>query len=78
MAAVDRLPLSKTYRDRAEECRAYATRLHGLETGQKLLKIAKEFDRMAMQAAALELQQSDLEDLPRAGITGIGAPPEEV
>jgi hypothetical protein len=71
MAPVEKFPRSKAYRDRAEECRAVATALHGEETQKKLLKIAQEYDRMAMQAAALEMKQAELDDLGAAGIAGI-------
>src|SRR4029453_398803 len=50
-------PLSRRYR--AEECRRIAESLHGAETQLKLLRIAADYDWMAMRAAAFELQQAD-------------------
>jgi hypothetical protein len=54
--AVKSVPLSRRYRNRAEECRMS---LHGAETQLKLLRIAADYDWMAMRAAAFELQQAD-------------------
>jgi hypothetical protein len=71
MARNDSFPRSKAYRDRATECRAIAESLHGAETAQALLKIAEEYDRMAMQAASLEIQQAELDELYSAGLTAI-------
>jgi hypothetical protein len=53
------VPLSRRYRTRAEECRRIAGSLHGAETQLKLLRIAVDYDWMAMRAAAFELQQAD-------------------
>jgi hypothetical protein len=53
------LPLSRRYRTRAEECRRIAETLHGAETRLKLLRIAADYDWMAMRSAAFELQQAD-------------------
>jgi hypothetical protein len=71
VASLEKFPRSRAYRDRAEECRAIAKSLHGEETEKKLLKIAEEYDRMAMQAAAIEMQQAELDDLVATGIAGI-------
>ena len=49
---------SRTLRDRAEECRVLAESFRP-EARQKLLKLAAEYDHLAMKAAAWEL--SDLE-----------------
>ena len=59
MAVSDNVPLSGRYRARAEECRRIAESLHGPETRLKLLRIAVDYDLMAMRAAAFELQQAD-------------------
>jgi hypothetical protein len=59
MAISNSVPLSRRYRARAEECRRIAETLHGPETRLKLLRIAVDYDLMAMRAAALELQQAD-------------------
>jgi hypothetical protein len=53
------VPLSRRYRTRAKECRRIAGSLHGAETQLKLLRIAVDYDWMAMRAAAFELQQAD-------------------
>jgi hypothetical protein len=57
--AANSVPLSRQYRNRAEECRRLAEALHGAETQIKLLRIAADYDWMAMRAAAFELQQAD-------------------
>jgi len=65
------VPLSRRYRTRAEECRRIAGSLHGAETQLKLLRIAVDYDWMAMRAAAFELQQAnELERLfgPLSGV----------
>ena len=59
MAVNNNIPLSRRYRNRAEECRRIAESLHGAETQFKLLRIAADYDWMAMRAAAFELQQAD-------------------
>jgi len=59
MAVNNSLPLSRRYRNRAEECRRIAETLHGAETRLKLLRIAADYDWMAMRSAAFELQQAD-------------------
>jgi hypothetical protein len=59
MAVNNSLPLSRRYRNRAEECRKLAEALHGAETQFKLLRIAADYDWMAMRAAAFELQHAD-------------------
>jgi hypothetical protein len=59
MAVNNNVPLSRRYRTRAEECRKLAESLHGAETQLKLLRIAADYDWMAMRAAAFELQQAD-------------------
>jgi hypothetical protein len=59
MAVNNNVPLSRRYRTRAQECRSLADSLHGAETQLKLLRIAADYDWMAMRAAAFELQQAD-------------------
>ena len=59
MAPLETVPRSKAYRDRAAECRAIAENLHGSETRSKLLDVAKEYERMAIQAEAFELQHAE-------------------
>ena len=53
------VPLSRRYRARAEECRRIAKSFHDGETQLKLLRIAADYDWMAMRAAAFELQQAE-------------------
>jgi len=57
MAVNNSFPLSRRYRNRAEECRRIAETLHGAETRLKLLRM--DYDWMAMRSAAFELQQAD-------------------
>ena len=59
MAINNNIPLSRRYLTRAEECRRLAESLHGAETQLTLLRIAADYDWMAMRAAAFELQQAD-------------------
>jgi hypothetical protein len=59
MAVNNNVPLSRRYLTRAQECRRLAESLHGAETQFKLLRIAADYDWMAMRAAAFELQQAD-------------------
>jgi hypothetical protein len=54
MAAINSVPLSRRYRARAEECRRIAESFHSGETQLKLLRIAEDYDWMA-----IELQQAD-------------------
>ena len=58
-------PNSQVFRDRAEECRAIAALFRGERTRAILLRVADDYERMADQAAMLELFS---EDLDRAGI----------
>jgi len=52
-------PRSRVYRDRAEECRTIAALLHGEKTQALILRLAADYERMADQAAMLELQDAD-------------------
>jgi len=52
-------PKSRSYRDRAEECRTTAALLHGEKTRTLILRLAAEYERMADQAAMRELQDAD-------------------
>ena len=51
---------STAYRLRSEECRSVAENFHNADTRRKLLEIADEYDRMATQAATLEIQLQEL------------------
>ena len=53
-------PRSMAYRLRAEECRTAAEKFRNADKRRKLIKIADEYDRMAMQAATLEIQLQEL------------------
>ena len=59
MAVSNNVPLSRRYLARAEECRRIAESFHDGETQLKLLRIATDYDWMAMRAAAFELQQAE-------------------
>ena len=52
MAVSNNVPLSRRYLARADECRRIAESFHDGETQLKLLKIAADYDWMAMRAAA--------------------------
>ena len=67
MALSDNVPLSRRYLARAEECRRMAESFHDAETQLKLLRIAADYDWMAMRAAAFELQQAEGSPLPVTG-----------
>ena len=57
MALSDNVPLSRRYLARAEECRKIAKSFHDEETQLKLLRLAADYDWMAMRAAAFELSK---------------------
>jgi hypothetical protein len=67
MTVSNNVPFSRRYRDRAEECRRIAETFHNGETQLKLLRIAADYDWMAMRAAAFELQQAEGSRLPVTG-----------
>jgi hypothetical protein len=48
------------YHQRAEECRTMAANFPDPETRRQVLHIADEYDRLAMQAATLEIQLQEL------------------
>jgi hypothetical protein len=54
------LPDKRAYRHRAEECRVMAESYRDPETRRLILEIANEYDRMAAQAATLEIQLQEL------------------
>lgn len=54
------LPDKRALRHRAEECRVMAEIYRDPETRRLILEIANEFDRMAAQAATLEIQLQEL------------------
>jgi hypothetical protein len=54
------MTMRKTYQRRAEECRTMASGFRDTNLKRKLLQIADEYDRMATQAATLEIQLQEL------------------
>jgi hypothetical protein len=50
---------SKVYREQAEECRTMAALFRGERTRSVILRLAADYERMADQAAILELQDVD-------------------
>jgi len=53
------LPKSKVYREQAEECRTMAALFGGERTRSVILRLAGDYERMADQAAMLDLQDAD-------------------
>ena len=53
------VPRSKVYRDGAKECRAMAALFHGEKARALMLRLAVDYERLADQAAMLELQDAD-------------------
>jgi hypothetical protein len=58
MSNSEKVPRSKVFRDRAEECRTMAALFHGEAL---LFRVAADYARMADQAAIFELQDADRE-----------------
>jgi hypothetical protein len=54
-----KVPLSRIFSDRAEIYRAMADSIRGEQTRAIPLKLAADCDRMADQAATLELEDAD-------------------
>jgi hypothetical protein len=52
--------MRETYHHRAEECRTMASDFRDADSKRQLLRIADEYDRMATQAAVLEIQLQEL------------------
>ena len=52
--------MRNTYHDRAEECRSMAKGFRDAGMKRQLLQIADEYERMANQAARLEIQLQEL------------------
>ena len=59
-----KVPNSQLFRNRAEECRVLADLFRGEQTRALLLRVAIDYDRMADQAAMLELQDADRTAIP--------------
>jgi len=58
-ASSAKVPLSRVFRDRAEECRTMAELFRGEKTREHLLKVADDYERMADQAAMFELEDAE-------------------
>ena len=69
-----KVPMSRIFRDRAEECRSIAELFRSEKTREHLLKVAADYENMADQAAIFELQDADRE----AGIIPPGTVAERV
>ena len=54
-----KVPLSRIFRDRAEVYRAMADSIRGEQARAILLSVAADCDRMAVQAATLQLEDAD-------------------
>ena len=54
-----KIPDSHRFRARAEECRALAELFHSEKIRAQMRRLATDYDRMALQAAARELTQAD-------------------
>ncbi|MGA7601201.1 MAG: hypothetical protein WCB23_25600, partial [Pseudolabrys sp.] len=52
------VPLSRRYLARAEECRRMAESFHDAETQLKLLRIAADYDWMAMRGGGIRTSAS--------------------
>jgi hypothetical protein len=68
MHSPEKVPKSKVFRDRAEECRTMAALFHREKTRALLFRVAADYDRMSDQAAIFELQDANRE----AGIISPG------
>jgi hypothetical protein len=56
---------SRELLERAGECRELATKFRNTETKERMLKVAANYERMALKSAARELEIAELEDLVR-------------
>jgi len=76
MPSAAKVPVSRLFRDRAEECRTLAELFRAEKTREHLLKVAADYESMADKAAMFELQDADRESLriyPRRSGSGISA-----
>ena len=53
-----KVPLSRIFRDKAEECRTMAELFHSEKTREHLLKVAADYESMADQEATFELEDA--------------------
>jgi hypothetical protein len=58
-----KVPMSRVFRDRAEECRTLADLFRTEKAREHLLKVAADYESMADKAAIFELQDADRESL---------------
>jgi hypothetical protein len=58
-----KVPMSRVFRNRAEECRTIAELFRAEKTREHLLKVAADYESMADKAAIFELQDADSESL---------------
>ena len=56
-----KVPLSRVFRNRAEECRTMGELFRSEKTREHLLKVAADYENMSDQAAMFELQDADRE-----------------
>jgi hypothetical protein len=56
-----KVPLSRVFRGRAEECRTMAELFRSEKTREHLLKVAADYENMSDRAAIFELQDADRE-----------------
>ena len=54
-----KVPNSRVFSDRAEECRVMADLFVGKQTRELMLRVAADYERMADQAAMFEFQEAD-------------------
>ena len=58
-----KVPMSRVFRDRADECRDLAELFRAEKAREHLLKVAADYESMADKAAIFELQDADRESL---------------
>ena len=56
---------SRKLLERANECRDLAAQFRNAETRERMLKVAANYEQMAMKSAARELEIAELEELVR-------------
>ncbi len=58
-----KVPMSRVFRDRAEECRELVELFRADKAREHLLRVAADYESMADKAAIFELQDADRESL---------------
>jgi|GEM_PF-6190826 len=61
MPSPAKVPMSRVFRDRADECRTLAELFRADKTREHLLRVAADYETMADKAAIFELQDADRE-----------------